>query len=237
MDNRWWEYYALRYFVGTIVGAVIVAFLNLEPGSPFSGCIAILESWKESTFLGISLVAALGFVYCYIASFPVLTLHVVRAHLQRSVVETAPFSFIAALTLPVVVACLYFNQYLPLFASVIVAAVIGIQYGLIILAVLNKFSVIEQFYRNLSIVRAEAIPGKDKSSTPGFEYVISYRHLREHGNAFLIVLLEVVLAYALFHSPSQMFAIVFLFLWLLPATAVWCLGIVLESRLVSNPLK
>ncbi len=45
MENRWWEYYAVRYFVGTVVGAVIVAFLNLvdiEGQNPIkSECLAV----------------------------------------------------------------------------------------------------------------------------------------------------------------------------------------------------
>ena len=29
-DNRWWEFYFVRYFVGTAIGAIIVLFLAMS---------------------------------------------------------------------------------------------------------------------------------------------------------------------------------------------------------------
>ncbi len=34
-QSRWWEFYFLRYFMGSVVGLAIVMFLPLEPHSPF----------------------------------------------------------------------------------------------------------------------------------------------------------------------------------------------------------
>ncbi len=62
----------------------------------------------------------------------------------------------------------------------------------------------------------------------GKEYVESYRHLREHGNAFFIVLLEFLLGSVLFYS-SLPWGVV-LMLWILPAVGVWYFGTRLESR-------
>jgi hypothetical protein len=237
VENKWWEYYAVRYFIGTVLGAVIVSFLNAEPGSPFEGRIAILGDSKETTFLGVGLVAALGFAFCYIASSPVLTLHATRAHLCFSAITASPTKFALALLLPVIAAVLACWQFLPPFAAATTGFIIGIQSGLVLLAVFTKFKVIEDFYRKLAKVRAEAMPEKDKPPTPGIEYVTSYRHLREHGNAFTIVVLEGLLAYTLVRSPSWVCASIILTFWLLPAAATWLLGTVLESRLVSNPLE
>jgi hypothetical protein len=45
--NRWWEYYFLRYFVGSMA----VVFLNKFPSSHFSGFA--LTAIKDSSDLGI----------------------------------------------------------------------------------------------------------------------------------------------------------------------------------------
>jgi len=236
MENKWWEYYAVRYFVGTVVGAVIVAFLNTAPNSPFKGSMAAIGELKEATFLGVGLFAALGFAFCYIASSPVLTLHTTRAHIRISTIKSSKLLFFAALALPVVAAIVVFWQFLPPIAAASSGLIIGIQFGLILLLFFTKFSIIEKFYRELATVRAKVVPEKDKQPMPGSEYVTSYRHLREHGNAFMIVLLEGLLAYTLLHSPSRSCAAIVLVVWLLPATAAWLVGTVLESRLVSTPL-
>ncbi|MCC6295481.1 MAG: hypothetical protein IT469_02100 [Pseudomonadales bacterium] len=236
MENKWWEYYAVRYFVGTVVGALVVAFLNLEPGSPFEDRLAILGDSKEVTFLGVGLVAALGFAFCYIASSPVLTLHATRAHLRFSAIRASPFAFASALLVPMLLAILAFWQFLPPVAAASSGLVIGVESGLVLLAIFTKFGVVENFYRDLATARSKGMPEKDKPPTPGIEYVTSYRHLREHGNAFLIVLLEGLLAYTLFHSPSRGCAMIILAFWLLPSATVWLFGTVLESRLVSKAL-
>lgn len=236
MENRWWEYYAVRYFVGTVVGALVVAFLNLEPGSPFEDRLAILGDSKEVTFLGVSLFAALGFAFCYIASSPVLTLHATRAHLRFSAIKDSPRAFAAAFLVPTLLTILLFWQFLPPGAAAGAGLVVGVESGLVLLALFTKFNDVEKFYRKLATVRSKGMPEKDKPPTPGIEYITSYRHLREHGNAFLIVLLEGLLAYTLFHSPSRNCAMVILALWLLPAATVWLVGSVLESRLVSRGL-
>lgn len=236
MENRWWEYYAVRYFVGTVVGALAVAFLNLEPGSPFEERLAMLGDSKEATFLGVGLFAALGFAFCYIASSPVLTLHATRAHLRFSAIKASPYAFTASLLVPTFLAILWFWQFLPPVAAASAGLVVGVESGLVVLALFTKFSIIENFYRDLATARSKGMPEKDKPPTPGIEYVTSYRHLREHGNAFLIVLLEGLLAYVLFHSPSRSCAMIILAVWLLPAATVWLVGTVLESRLVSKAL-
>lgn len=236
MDNKWWEYYAVRYFVGTVVGAAIVAFLNLNEGSLFHGKLAIFQNPKDATFLGVGLVAALGFAFCYIASAPVLTLHATRAHLRIEQIKASPIRLIFFTISPVFIAFLSLKQHLPTPVAACFSLAIGIQLGLVITAVFTKFYVLEQFYRNLATARSSSLIDKDKPATPGAEYLTSYRHLREHGNAFLIVLLEGLLAYTLFHSPSLEIATLLLGVWMLPAAAVWVIGSALESRFITTPL-
>lgn len=236
MENKWWQYYAVRYFVGTVVGAIFVVFLNSEPGSPFEHQLAIFGESKEATFLGVGLVAALGFAFCYIASSPVLTLHATRAHLRISAIKTSPDAFTCAILVPTIIVILLSWQFLPPLVALSYGFIVGVEIGLITLAVFTKFKVVERYYRDLATARSNGMPKKDISTTSGNEYLTSYRHLREHGNAVLIVLLEGLLAYTLFHSPSRSCAMIILTLWLFPAATVWLVGTALESRLVSKAL-
>lgn len=233
-----WEYYAVRYFVGTVIGAALVAFLNSEPGSPFEGSLTILWGAKDSTFLGLSLVAALGLAFCYVASSPILTLHATRAHLCASVQRTTKRSYATyiLIVLAVAIAASALWKVLPPTAAMATALVLGVQSALVLIAMWTRFSVVEHFYRDLAIARAKVMHEKKAPPTSGMEFITSCRHLREHGNAFLIVLLEGILAYALLHSPTKSCAMIILAVWLLPAATVWLLGTVLESRFISKPL-
>lgn len=84
-NNRWWESYLVRYFLGFIVGAIcvgtIVRFADVVPGS-----LSLMQSAGQAVeneskygitaiIIGISL---LGLAYCYIASTPITVLHAGR---------------------------------------------------------------------------------------------------------------------------------------------------------------
>ncbi len=235
MESKWWEYYAVRYFVGTVIGASIVAFLNSHQGSPFKDSVTIIANSREATFLGVGLVAALGFAFCYVASSPMLTLHATRAHLRLTTIRHSIWRSSFSLTISVGIATVVLWQFLPPIAAAASGFVIGSQLSLVFLAMTTWFSVIESFYRELADARGSAVVTKEQSPA-GWEYVTSYRHLREHGNAVSIVILEFVLADALLESPSQVRALGLVVVWLLPATFAWLLGSVLESRFVSKPL-
>jgi hypothetical protein len=236
MNNKWWEYYVVRYFVGTVVGAVIVAFLNGQPGSPYEGRLTSFGEFRDSAFLGFSLVAALGFAFCYIASSPMLTLHAGRAHLRLSMLKTRWISHLGAIAVSIVATTWAAWAALPPVAAVAMGVVLGGQIGLVLLSLFTRFGPIEEYYRTLATARAAVAPKRDEPPTAGLEYVTSYRHLREHGNAIAIVVLEGILAYALFGLSSVTCAFFLLAAWLLPATAAWIVGTALESRLVSRPL-
>lgn len=236
MENKWWEYYVVRYFVGTVIGALVVALLNGEPGSPFEGFLTLLDDSKETSFLGVGLLAALGFAFCYVGSAPVLTLHATRAHLRAQSLKHAPYMSSIAIAASILITILILKNFLPLKAATFSGSVIGIQIGLVLTALLTKFVNVEDFYRELATVRAKGMSDKDKLLTPSSEYVTSYRHLREHGNAFMIVLLEGILAYTLLNSSSRTCAAIFLLIWIMPAASVWFIGTLLEARLASKPL-
>ena len=78
-----------------------------------------------------------------------------------------------------------------------------------------------EYYDSLVKKRARA-------DEAGKEYIESYRHLREHGNAFFIVLLEFLLGATLFYSPVPWS--VLLMIWIFPAIGVWVFGTLMEKR-------
>jgi hypothetical protein len=233
MENKCWEYYAVRYFVGTVVGAAIVALLNADPASPFANRLNVVVGLPNPGFLGVGLLAALGFGFCYVASSPMLTLHSTRANLRLSMIRSR-WGLVLAVIVSTAVAILW--NLLPPLAATGSGVVIGFQLALVVVAVMNEFCTIESFYRDLATARANAVGEPSKGRSPGCEYVTSYRHLREHGNAVSIVVLEFVLAYVILRSNSQATAIVVIGLWILPSTTAWFLGTVLERRFASRPL-
>jgi hypothetical protein len=236
MENRWWEYYTVRYFVGTVVGAVIMVLLTGQSGASYARFLATLVDFKESAFLGVSLVAGLGFAFCYIASAPVLTLHTTRAHLQLSVMKKHWLVHAVSIIVSICVAIYVAWCYISPIAAIVLGVILGSQVGLIVAMFATKFSCIEKYYRDLATARSKALVKEGVPASPGMEYITSYRHLREHGNAFSIVLLELVLAWSLYQLCSATEAFYLLFVWLLPAAITWVVGTILESRYVASPL-
>lgn len=142
MENRWWEYYLVRYFVGTVIGAVIMVLLTGKSGAPYAGFLATLVDFKESAFLGVSLVAALGFAFCYISSSPVLTFHTTRAHLQLSVVKNHWLVHTASIIASIVVTIYAAWCYLSPITAIVIGVIIGGQLGMIAAMFATKLSCI-----------------------------------------------------------------------------------------------
>ena len=77
-NSRWWEFYFVRYFVGTVLGAIIVYVLTVSSDSALSASL-VPGVTKEISYPHLLLLAAYGLAYCYIASGPVLVLHATRS--------------------------------------------------------------------------------------------------------------------------------------------------------------
>jgi hypothetical protein len=225
----------VRYLVGTVVGALVVAFFVASKHSPFQPELAGLLDLGDSQFLGVGLAAAAGFAYCYVASAPVLTFHALRAQARWEALKSQRITAVIAAPLLCGGSVYAATPVLPPAASWLFGIVSGIQLLLVALSVANNFKSMEKFYRTLAERRATATAKKEEI-TAGSEYITSYRHLREHGNAFLILLMEVVLAYSLYSlGCSHVAAAPFLLgAWLVPAAFAWFIGCVLEGRLVAR---
>lgn len=84
-NNRWWESYLVRYFLGFVVGAIciaiIVVYSGLIPGALFVANEASRVASTEPKYGVTSIVVAvalLGLAYCYVASTPITVLHAGR---------------------------------------------------------------------------------------------------------------------------------------------------------------
>jgi hypothetical protein len=231
MENRWWEYYVVRYFVGAVLGAVIVLFLISQEHFPLKDDLATLGDFKDSTFLGVSLVAAMGFAFCYVASSPILTVHATRAHLRLSLLK-----YSIGLFIPIAIVLYFAWRMFSPPVALATGLIVGTQIGLVAITIFGRFSDVEEYYRKLASARSKASTKKDQPASSGGEYVTSYRHLREHGNAFGILLLELVLAGALYELHDGKVMACWLVAWLFPAPVAWVIGTALESRFVSSPL-
>ncbi len=241
-SSRWWEFYAVRYGMGSVVGAVIFFFLcNTNP---------ILKPMLFGAEVGkidgtlLVLLAGYGLAYCYIASAPILVFHVGRFLLDIGKNSKAPYWRVALLLLPPVIATAVFfftrsmSGVVLYFYSLVFALatlVLWPQY-IAIIATLLKSKELLIFYQKLA----------NKRSTAKGGIVDSYKHMREHGNSFSIVVLEIVLGIVLFtagnfetfstgvvSSSKEIYVLPYVMIilaWILPAASVWLVGTLFERQ-------
>ncbi|MGB7683768.1 MAG: hypothetical protein WBL70_19075 [Candidatus Acidiferrales bacterium] len=218
--------------MGTIVGSAVIVYLARSPHSPFYCGLGPTAGFNlgDLGFKELTGLAGLGFAYCYIASAPMLVLHTARAQLGKRPLWAKWRLWICTL---VPLAALYFvlQRWLSIrlcsyqtLGLVLFLAIVSTQIVAIIVACRDRFETINLFYLELARWRAS----KEECVR---EYAESYRHLREHGNAFAIVLLEFVLGLVLATAQQEALAIFATVFWILPSSFTWYIGTRLESKL------
>jgi len=221
--TRWWEQYTVRYFVGTVIGLVVIAALKSDGQLKWTSLIPELGLTDPKK---LAVFAAMGLAFCYVASAPILTLHAVRGayRLDRAgylavlmVLLASPFamSYIAA----------KFSSSVAGWTALLV--IVGLQFILIAIATLNEFDSTKKFYDRLVVARYNDWKSKK-------DYVDSYRHLREHGNALGIVLLELALGSILSTLKFRNDALAAVIFWIIPGAWCWVIGNVLESHFANR---
>lgn len=240
-STRWWEFYAVRYGMGTVIGAVV--FFVLCRGNTTLEALLLLPDSQEVESVQLALLAAYGITYCYIASAPILVFHAARFLLSVSRgifardVKRLPRTLSALLPIPAVsTGLIYFlllegdtaNRLLAGIMVFIFTVIIWVQF-LCVWQCLTNSNQLFTFYRQLADKRA-------KEHEKG-EIVDSYRHLREHGNSFFIVTLELLLGWILYAIGLALPAevriktyVFFLFLWVVPSALVWFIGTAIERE-------
>jgi len=235
-----WGYYYLRYFVGAIVGAGLLVVLWVGDPEVLSSFQHTLPPAPHEWGHLAAVIAALGtagLAYCYIASAPILLMHGFRFLLPRAercwwLLRLVP---VMATVLLILIAFVWnFGSCTPCSLR---SARFGqlLFYGPFGLVVLLQLVVLASPCINLNAVRHRygGLARRRASSDAWVgEYVESYRHLREHGNALLIILMEVILAAALYEADTTVRFITVAMIWILPAAFSWFLGTWLEFELV-----
>jgi hypothetical protein len=123
---------------------------------------------------------------------------------------------------------------------IIIASAVIFGQLLIVFRCCSKRAELFLFYKNLAAKRAAAQGG----------IVDSYRHLREHGNAFGIVFFEIMLALFIFaatiytsfatpkHQPinyeTASALICVLVCWITPASLMWLIACIIERDFVES---
>jgi hypothetical protein len=244
---RWWEQYYVRYFVGT---AAAVPFLVwLAQRQPVAGVAQQIPA--NAAWLTAGAIATGGLAYCYVSSAPILLVHALRRGLPRSEIAHGIIVWgILLLCMGLFAATLYssdnpafppFVKLLPysvVVAGQCIALVLGVQWrqpqpqsGT---GEATQVRSLVDYYVRLATSRSAGDP-RENSSTPRSEYVESYRHLREHGNAMSIVLAEIVLTVALMWANTVPQLILLVSIWVLPSTIAWILGTWLEQSIDEAP--
>ncbi|GGI98383.1 hypothetical protein [Paenibacillus hunanensis] len=252
-SGRWWEYYLVRYFVGTIVGTLIVMHLSTQEGIFIHEILyEKLKFNKDGTITTSNLIifGFVGLTFCYLASAPILLLHALRSNLQSGFLRNIlRFSkniiylkytwkdcefirkllFIVGTIAIIVIAYFVIFKFLEpsnikiygFWSSITICIVFSLQISYIFYQLIKRD--IYDFYKKLASKRARQI-------TASQEYVESYRHLREHGNAFFIVFCEMILGFIYSTVNSVTTAFVYTLLWIIPVCSVWFIGSYLEMK-------
>lgn len=232
-DSRWWEFYFVRYAMGTVIGALLLYLLQKDAFPELSGALH-LGSTSEFSYQHLLIFAALGLTYCYIASTPLLVIHACRC-VREPITKSIRFSVLFLLlltTIPVIAVGTYFISpgYALVFLIIIELVLLLCQVSLLHRLFSDEFKQLTRFYKNLDYRR----------SLLSSDLRDSYKHLREHGNSIVIVVLEIDLAAMLYvHSEiaktfgvNSLWVMVLTFsLWVSPAAFIYVVGHELEHHL------
>ncbi len=227
---RWWEFYFVRYFVGTVVGFVIVVFLLFESTSPLNGSNFLGKATiQDLTGANVLLLSGVGLAFCYISSAPILVFHALRSAYeypekwwQRTIFGPVLVVIASVAIVLMAVAKLSGYDLGPTLAYVFVLAVVAVQVYLY-WKIFCGGKPADKFYDRLTECRA-------KAGSEDVEYMESYRHLREHGNAFLILVFESGLGASMYLMDTSGHALATVLLWIVPAPFVWFVATHLEYK-------
>ena len=238
-DSKWWEFYGVRYAQGTVIGSVILYFL-FSQNKTLSKLLFIPVDAKDFGVSHLILLGIYGLAFCYISSAPILIFHAARGLLYtqnnnlsiksifRAVLRVIPVIAVAAILTALTQWSLVgfsIDNTLNLFLLFIFTSI-----QLFMLFNIFVFSWKETFDYYKSITNK-------RKNHP--DYVESYKHIREHGNSFFIVFLEMCLGTSIYHFSTQALTseettrnlFLIILIWVLPSLWIWFYGNKLEFQL------
>jgi hypothetical protein len=231
--SRWWDHYYVRYFVGSVFAVPLMLVLSKAEAVKSLGDLTGEDKLLNATILG-----AAGLAFCYLASAPILLLHATRGRhakvghtVGRVDKKSKIYSIIIiafAVAVGVWIACDRTSAMgIPAWLSFVpFTAVVATQVARIWR---SPISAIVGFYQRLAVERAH--DPKEDLGRKRKEYIQSYRDMREHGNALLILVMEGVLTTALLQAANLGILLAMLVLWVMPAAFVWFVATALEADL------
>lgn len=232
---RWWEYYLVRYLLGNIVGAVIVGSYLKMPGQNLWVEWGLqLDSSRTLIILGV-----LGFAYCYIASLPILVFHAGRNLIIKKGDKKMNWLFFSPLwisIITIIISLIIVSSEIKNYLNKLNFTWIDVCcYGGCVFSILT---IICDW-----VIACKIIEIKNNNKETGFQFLKkiskrrienkdfreSYSHLREHGNAFFVVLFELILL-PIFLLIEYKFLPLIIALWIMPAALIWWYATWLEIR-------
>jgi len=219
-SGRWWEQYTVRYFVGTVLGALILGVLVVSWSKSSDWLPITPDLVKKLDAKTITALGAIGLAYCYVASAPVLTFHAVRGAFRLDKIDGS-LALLSLIGFTWVLYVLGTRGSGPSAGWIALIAIVGLQVILISVASQRSFASIKDFYA--ALIKARLKEKKRKT-----DYVDSYRHLREHGNALAIVFFELALGFILWSIAGRAELCLAIAIWVLPGAWCWLIGGVLE---------
>jgi len=237
-ENNCWEFYGIRYAQGTVIGAAIV-YLLLSQNEPLKRLLFIPDDPKDFGMAHLTLLAIYGLTFCYISSAHILVLHAGRGLLFKSAINQNPYKgilprMLAMFAIPIGIPLLLMT--LKTIDSVGFGAIcsysrILYMQALVIISIFgSKWKKSLEYYQEII---------KKRKIIDNAEYIESYRHMREHGNSFLIVVFQVFLSFPLYsicssdwETPKQtVYILATIFFWIIPAASIWAYATRIESNL------
>lgn len=235
-SGRWWEFYFVRYAVGTLVGAIVI-YAALEDSHTFK---PFLFAPQDPDGLGVEhliLYAVYGLTFCYVASVPLLVWHALRGYLG-----VLKHKYVLA-ALAVVIVGLLVSPFILEIRAITATALIA--NAVVVLP--TWVMVIQSFCTTKKHSCYYTKVANERSNPWNREYVESYRHLREHGNSLFIVLMELLMGLTLYvitqqepkygvdkENGSVVYLGVYLVVWILPGALIWFAAQGLERRMVKG---
>lgn len=236
--NNWWEGYIIRYTLGSLVGAIICWQLIGDVDDKLA--IKAFISTKEEVAKYVILLL-MGLCYCYVASSPMLTIHASRyrelKQTHKLVSINSIFAWLFSWT--------FFVGLLLWLSGYFQGDFSGKQLVYLLLGMLPPFLIfyfqyvllpksdadvddLYKFYDDLSFLRYYTFT----------DIKTSYRHLREHGNAYSVLLLEFMLGWCLVWAikVEVYLSVAVIVAWVLPSAFVWVVGTNIEKRYIKNRL-
>lgn len=259
-ETRWWENYLVRYLLPSIIGMLIVVWLQHNTAaSRYIPCFLPLY-WKNFNMASLILWFLLGSLYCYFASYPALVFHATRSLDFKDARGTPtsllynPYTYSILFSVLAMIAALLnlLSPWIGIVSSIILVLFFsGVQCWRICRIFFHSFghygssedfdnqheaTIAYAYLRKLALRRGNADQGTYQAAVDK-DIMDSYKHLREHGNTALIVMLEIALCpifFILFQYPrrglSDFLLAVVLTLWVLPSVLIHGLAQQLEHR-------